>query len=63
MKLRKANLEDCPYIAALHYKNISAGFLSQLGEKFLLCLYKAILSFPSGIVIVAVDDNGQVIGL
>lgn len=46
-------------IAALHQHNISAGFLSSLGENFLQLIYSSIQE--KGILIAALENN-QVIG-
>jgi ribosomal protein S18 acetylase RimI-like enzyme len=62
IKLRDAETKDCTRIAALHSAIISTGFLSQLGDKFLSDLYRAMACFPGAILIVAEDEQGQVSG-
>lgn len=58
--IRPAVSEDAPRLARLHLEGIESGFLRRLGHEFLTLLYKAMIDWEHGIVLVA--DTGQVIG-
>jgi GNAT superfamily N-acetyltransferase len=57
--IRKSIAKDSPYIAALHYQNISQGFLSKLGIDFLQMLY--IFLIQKELVLVYEKEN-KIIG-
>lgn len=59
--LRLANPTDAIAIARLHLENIVSGFLSRLGRRFLVTLYRALISWP-GAVVVVVDAGAGPIG-
>ena len=49
-------------VARLHIQGIKTGFLSTLGNRFLMRLYKDIARTQGSIVLVACDDNNSLIG-
>jgi len=57
IEFRYAKEEDATQIANLHYNYISWGFLSTLGADLLKCLYKSLILFPRGVVLVAINDG------
>jgi len=61
MIFRLAEINDCQYIAKIHYQEIKQGFLNQLGEKFLCLFYKAMIKSPNAFLIVA-ENNKHIIG-
>ncbi|MFH1392113.1 MAG: GNAT family N-acetyltransferase [bacterium] len=61
MQICLADKKDATQIARIHKQEISQGFLSSLGEKFLAKLYEAIIKSPGAFVIVA-KKNNQIIG-
>ena len=58
---RPNNLEDFKQISILHKNYLKTGFISSLGEKFLITLYNHINNFPSSFCFV-VKNNDKVIG-
>ena len=48
-------------IAKIHKKCLAKSFLATLGEKFLALLYKTLVEYKRGILLV-VEDNGKIIG-
>lgn len=58
--IRQAVRSDAGAIGRLHMENISTGFLSSLGVGFLSRLYKAMISWPQAVVLVADAGAGPV---
>jgi glycosyltransferase involved in cell wall biosynthesis/ribosomal protein S18 acetylase RimI-like enzyme len=58
---RRATIEDVPALARMHSTAIDSGFLPTLGRRFMVRLYRALVSDPDAVVVVA-DDNGVAIG-
>jgi ribosomal protein S18 acetylase RimI-like enzyme len=58
--LRAGTSQDAPAAAALHAGQISQGFLSLLGPRFLSRLYRRISLDPSSFLIVAVEGGNSV---
>jgi glycosyltransferase involved in cell wall biosynthesis/ribosomal protein S18 acetylase RimI-like enzyme len=58
--IRPAVSADARFCARLHRQAISTGFLSSLGDGFLTVLYRALISDPAGIVLVAEDASGPI---
>lgn len=58
--IRPAVSHDAPRLARLHLEGIESGFLRRLGHEFLTLLYKALIEWEDGLVVVA--DTGQVVG-
>ena len=61
MIIRLANKIEADQIAKIHHQEINRGFLSQLGIKFLVNLYKAMIVSDSAFIVVA-EEDGRVIG-
>ena len=62
MKIRRAaKLSDCLLVAKIHKKCLDKSFLATLGEKFLTLLYKTLVEYKKGILLVA-EDDGKIIG-
>ena len=61
MYIRKAKSLDYLYVAKIHKKCLDKSFLATLGEKFLRLLYKALVEYKKGILLVA-EDDGKIIG-
>lgn len=55
--IRKAKISDADEIAQLHIENINKGFLTKLGDKFLVGIYKFIIIGPESFCFVAVIDK------
>ena len=60
-RIRPGSRADTPAVAALHARQISEGFLSLLGDRFLELLYRRILLHPASFLLVA-DDQGAAVG-
>jgi len=60
-RVRVGTRADLPTVAALHARQISEGFLSLLGDRFLQLLYRRILLHPASFLLVA-DDHGHAVG-
>jgi len=60
-RIRAGTRADTPAVAAIHAQQISEGFLSLLGERFLQLLYRRILLHPASFLLVA-DDHGHPVG-
>ncbi len=58
--VRRAVAADAPTLARLHAEGISTGFLPSLGSRFMTRLYRALIAFPDGLVLVLDDGNGPV---
>ena len=58
--IRRARRSDAGGISRMHMENISTGFLSSLGLGFLTRLYKAMISWPRAVVLVADAGAGPV---
>lgn len=59
--IRTAGESDAPAVARLHAAQISEGFLSFLGPRFLARLYRRIVRHPDSFLLVA-DSRGQDVG-
>jgi glycosyltransferase involved in cell wall biosynthesis/ribosomal protein S18 acetylase RimI-like enzyme len=57
VEIRPGRPPDAAAIAQLHARTISTGFLSSLGPRFLRLLYRALVSGPDTVVLVAVSDE------
>ncbi len=60
-RIRAGTRADTPAVALLHARQISEGFLSLLGDRFLQLLYRRILLHPASFLLVA-DDHGDSVG-
>lgn len=60
VSLRPAEKTDAPFMAAMHQRSITTGFLSTLGTPFLRLLYRALVTDPDGVAVIAEDDSGPV---
>ena len=61
MQVRNANFSDCRGVAKIHKECLAKSFLATLGEKFLILLYKTLVEYKKGILLVA-EDDGKIIG-
>jgi len=59
--VRNANFSDCRGVAKIHKECLAKSFLATLGEKFLILLYKTLVEYKKGILLVA-EDDGKIIG-
>lgn len=62
VEIRPAMTDDARAIANLHLETIDTGFLSSLGSSFLTLLYRSLVTSDSGVVGVAADEDGTVVG-
>ncbi len=62
IRVRQFEDKDAPLVATLHRVAIPLGFLSELGDKFLGCLYGRISLARGSCVLVAVDEDDACIG-
>ena len=60
VSLRPAEKTDASFMAAMHQRSITTGFLSTLGTPFLRLLYGALVTDPDGVAVIAEDDSGPV---
>ncbi|MDJ0953329.1 MAG: GNAT family N-acetyltransferase [Acidimicrobiia bacterium] len=58
--VRTAVAADAPTLARLHSEGISTGFLPSLGPRFMTRLYRALIDFSDGLVLVLDDGSGPV---
>jgi glycosyltransferase involved in cell wall biosynthesis/ribosomal protein S18 acetylase RimI-like enzyme len=58
--IRRARRSDAVAIGRLHMENISTGFLSSLGLRFLTRLYRSMIAWPQAVVLVADAGAGPV---
>ena len=58
--IRRAVPRDAAYLASLHTQAIDTGFLPQLGSRFMARLYRALIAWEPGVVLVADDGEGPV---
>jgi glycosyltransferase involved in cell wall biosynthesis/ribosomal protein S18 acetylase RimI-like enzyme len=58
--IRRATAADVAVVARLHTEGISSGFLPKLGMRFMSRLYRALVTYPDGLVLVADDGHGPV---
>lgn len=56
IRVRTANVDDIPAIAAVHTEAFPGFFLTRLGTGFLRAYYHAVLRFDGGRIYVAADD-------
>ena len=61
IKIRNAHFSDCKEIGRIHKECLHKSFLATLGERFLTLLYKTLIEYKNGILIVA-EDNGKIVG-
>lgn len=61
MNIRKTRDSDIRNVSALHKEHINSGFLSSLGAPFLNILYRSLVDFEKGILLVA-ENEGKIIG-
>jgi len=61
IQIKNADFSDCREIAKIHKECLTKSFLATLGEKFLTLLYKTLVEYKKGILLVA-EDNGKIIG-
>lgn len=54
--LRPARLDECAAAGRLHVEGIPTGFLSALGPRFLDHLYRRVLRWDGGLLLVAVEE-------
>lgn len=59
--VRMGSEADAPAAARLHAEQISEGFLSSLGPRFLARLYRRVVRWPRSFLLVA-EDAGVVVG-
>jgi len=59
--VRNANFSDCREVAKIHKECLAKSFLATLGKKFLILLYKSLVEYKKGILLVA-EDDGKIIG-
>lgn len=57
---RPADERDVQFMAAMHQRSITTGFLSTLGSRFLRLLYRAMVADRDGVAIIAEDDSGPI---
>ncbi|WP_178114426.1 MULTISPECIES: N-acetyltransferase [unclassified Pseudomonas] len=62
MRLRKAEYRDLDSISDVHIKSFPGFFLTLLGKRFLKEMYAGFLKFKSGVCIVLLSEQGDVIG-
>ena len=62
MQVRKFEEKDAALVAMLHRVAIPLGFLSELGDRFLGCLYGHISLASGSCVLVAVDEDDACVG-
>lgn len=60
VSIRPGIPDDAAALAHLHSSGISTGFLPQLGHRFMRRLYRSLIDYPDGLVLVAADDSGVV---
>ena len=61
MQVRNASFFDCREVAKVHKECLAKSFLATLGEKFLTLLYKTLVEYKKGILLIA-EDDGKIIG-
>ena len=61
IKFDKLKTEHIPEVAQLHIMGIKEGFFGSLGNKFVCCLYQAIIESDQAFGFVAIKD-GEVLG-
>ena len=57
--VRGGTVEDAAVAARLHARQIATGFLSYLGPRFLERLYRRVVLWDGGLLLVAVDQGGD----
>lgn len=62
MRIRSAHAYDIDPIARVHVEAFPGFFLTRMGVGFLRELYNGFLNTPSGVLLVAEDDVGKIIG-
>jgi len=60
MRIRNAELSDCLRLAKMHKECLNRSFLGTLGEGFLAVLYRALVEYEDGMLIIAEDDDRTV---
>jgi len=61
IEIKNAHFSNCREVAKIHKECLTKSFLATLGEKFLTVLYKALIEYRRGILLVA-EDDGKIIG-
>jgi len=61
MQIEEADLSDCLEIANIHTESLEGSFLSSLGIRFLNILYRTLVEYKEGFLIIA-QDNKQIVG-
>ena len=61
IQIKNANFSNCKEVAKIYKECLAKSFLATLGEKFLTLLYKTLVEYKKGILIIAKDD-GKIIG-
>lgn len=61
MQIRQAEFLDCSSVAKMHREYLDKSFLGTLGEHFLTILYKSLVEWNNGILIIA-ENGGRAIG-
>lgn len=61
IEIKNAHFSNCREIAKTHKEYLGKSFLATLGEKFLTLLYKTLVEYKKGILLVA-EDDGKIIG-
>lgn len=61
VRIRRARIEDVPTMARLHAEVLPTGFMVELGDRFLRRVFRAHVTDPDAISIVA-ERDGEVIG-
>lgn len=61
VNIRLATIEDSRQVAGIHHKEITRGFLSELGEEFLEEFYRSIIRSEAGFCVV-VKADGNIVG-
>ena len=61
MEIRKAVITDARALADIHVEQITYGFLSTLGVRFLVLFYTSFIHFPAGFCFI-IEEQGEVRG-
>ncbi len=62
IQIKNANFFNYKEVAKIHKECLAKSFLATLGEKFLTLLYKILVEYKKGILVVA-EDDGKLLGL
>lgn len=61
-KLRRMVVADLHGVVVVHQKAFKGFFLEKMGTHFLLCYYRAVLSYGNSITYIALGESGEVLG-